>query len=166
MQDPATVTVWRRLAWLACKQLQNYLAFLFLFMPFFYSFGLSMDVVLDVLIEHSLPWEQRLIMACFYSVRRRQLRCRLRQLQLSLKHMHDGARIVQTNKSAKPTVTLTLWKLKPAQSAFSVNLVHKIVVADCWYDDPWALGLSGTVNPVCVKMVHRKLVVDCLYDDP
>jgi len=45
-------------------------------------------------------------------------------------------------------------------------LVHKIVVADCQYDDPWTLGLSGTANPVCVKMVHRNLVVDCLYDDP
>ena len=87
---------------MAClKQLQNYLAFLFLFMPFFYSFGLSMDVVLDGLIEHSLPWEQRLIMACFYSVRRRQLRCRLRQLQLSLQQMREGARLVQSNKTAK-----------------------------------------------------------------
>ena len=53
-----------------------------------------------------------------------------------------------------------------AQSAFWGKLVHKIVVADCQYDDPWALGLSGTVNTVCDKMVHQIVVVDCLYDDP
>ncbi len=52
------------------------------------------------------------------------------------------------------------------QSAFWVNLVHKIVVADCSCDDSWGLGLLGTVNPVCVNMIHQNVVVDCLNDDP
>ena len=53
-----------------------------------------------------------------------------------------------------------------AQSAFWGSLVHKIVVADCQCDDPWALGLPAAVSPVCVKMVHQINVVDCLCDDP
>ena len=55
MQDPATKTVRCRLAWLSCKQLEGYLAFLFLFMPVFYYSELSTKAVLDGLIEHSLP---------------------------------------------------------------------------------------------------------------
>ncbi len=53
-----------------------------------------------------------------------------------------------------------------AQSAFWVKLLHQIVVADCYCNDPWGLGLPGTVNPVCVKIVHQNLVVDCLNDEP
>ncbi len=43
-------------------------------------------------------------------------------------------------------------------------MVHRNVVVDCLYDDPWGLGLSGTVNPGFVKIVHQNVVVDCFYD--